>query len=185
MANFSQVLSVPNPNKMPCSVNLEQTSKSSLHARGTSVVTISHLGFMSDRSLPCYVGMRVLPLAEAVILSSAEGSLRSPLLWRWAQEPRHPLGSRALLPHAALWSVFLFSNPHTDFWSNLKFFVVIKSLADLDTLDCAPANVLIKIFRTLSIAQQKFNWVFTRPSVLGWQGSKLGVCVSTNPTKSN
>lgn len=82
MAKFTQVLSMPNQNKTPCSMNLEQTRKSSLRSHGISVVPIPHLEFMSNCSLSCYIGMREPPLAEAVIMSSAKSSFRSPLRYR-------------------------------------------------------------------------------------------------------
>ncbi len=75
VAKFTQVLSVPNQNKTPSRMNLEQTRKSSLRSHGISVVPFPHLEFMKDCSLPCYIGMREPPLAEAVIMSSANSSL--------------------------------------------------------------------------------------------------------------
>lgn len=122
-------------------VNLEQTRKSSLLACGTSVVPISHLEFMSSRSLPCYVGMRVLPLAQAVIMSSTEGFLRSPMRWRWAQSIQEPLSAfRSVLEHSSpmlLYGVVSCLQTHTQIFEVIWSFVVLKSLADLVTLDCA------------------------------------------------
>lgn len=82
VAKFTQLLSVPNQNKTPSRMNLEQTRKSSLRSHGISVVPFPHLEFMKDCGLPCYIGLREPPLAEAVIMSSVKSSFRSPLRYR-------------------------------------------------------------------------------------------------------
>ncbi len=175
---------MPNQNKTPCSMNLEQTRKSSLRSHGVSVVPFPHLEFMNDCGLPCYIGMSDLPWQKQWLWAARR--VRSGHFY--VTDERNPSTnlylyslsfwtSPVLNMDVFAWSVFSFFF----FKPTHRSFVVLKMLPELCGLcscKCAYKD-LCNGFH----CKTKFNWVFTHPSVLGWQESKLGLSVSTNPTQ--